>query len=66
MRRERRSHPRSPPYLTFKTKDISMVEVLFMAQVVRRPLEALARRWYCRGLFRATRGARRCRECTAS
>ena len=43
-----------------------MVEVLFMAQVVRRPLEALARRWYCRGLFRATRGARRCRECTAS
>jgi len=43
-----------------------MVEVLFMAQVVRRPLEALARRWYCRGLFRATRGARRCPECTAS
>jgi hypothetical protein len=66
MRRERRSHPRSPPYLNFKRKDISMVEVLFMAQVVRRPLEALARRWYCRGLFRATRGARRCPECTAS
>jgi hypothetical protein len=43
-----------------------MVELLFMAQIVRNPLQALARRWYCKSLFRATRGAKRCPECTAS
>jgi hypothetical protein len=41
-----------------------MVELLFMAQVVRRPLQAMARRWYCRSLFRATRGKMHCAECT--
>jgi hypothetical protein len=41
-----------------------MVEILLMAQLVRKPIEAIARRWYCRSLFRATRGQRRCRECT--
>ena len=41
-----------------------MVEILFMAQVVRRPLQAMARRWYCRNLFRATRGKMHCAECT--
>jgi hypothetical protein len=55
-----------PPYFMFETKGIIMVEVLFMAQLVRRPLQAMARRWYCRNLFRATRGTRRCPECTAS
>jgi hypothetical protein len=43
-----------------------MVELLFMAQMVRNPLQAMARRWYCRNLFRATRGKRRCAGCTAS
>jgi hypothetical protein len=43
-----------------------MVEVLFMAQLVRKPLQAMARRWYCKSLFRATRGRVRCPECTAS
>jgi hypothetical protein len=43
-----------------------MVELLFMAQMVRNPLQAMARRWYCRNLFRATRGKRRCEGCTAS
>jgi len=43
-----------------------MVEILFIAQLVRSPLEAIARRWYCRSLFRATRGKRRCEGCTAS
>src|SRR5262249_51997362 len=43
-----------------------MVEMLFMAQLVRRPLQALARRWWCKGLLRATRGQRRCPECTKS
>jgi hypothetical protein len=43
-----------------------MIEILLMAQLARNPLQAIARRWYCRGLFRATRGQRRCPECTAS
>jgi hypothetical protein len=43
-----------------------MVEILFMAELVRRPLQAMARRWYCRGLFRATRGHKRCGERTVS
>jgi hypothetical protein len=41
-----------------------MVELLFMAQVVRRPLQVMARRWYCRNLFRATRGKMHCAGCT--
>jgi len=45
---------------------MAMVEILLMAQLVRNPLQAIARRWWCRSLFRATRGARRCAECTAS
>ncbi|HKS19910.1 MAG TPA: hypothetical protein VJS63_11960 [Bradyrhizobium sp.] len=47
-------------------RNMTMVELFYVAQMFRNPLEALARRWYCRGLFRATRGARRCAECTKS
>ena len=43
-----------------------MVEILLMAQLVRNPLQAIARRWYCRSLFRASRGRRRCPESTNS
>jgi hypothetical protein len=43
-----------------------MVEILFMAQLVRNPLQAIARRWWCKSLYRATGGQRRCPECTAS
>jgi hypothetical protein len=48
------------------TKDAVMVEILFMAQLMRNPLQAIARRWYCRGLFRVSRGRSRCAGCTAS
>ncbi|WP_212465450.1 hypothetical protein [Bradyrhizobium sp. AUGA SZCCT0182] len=48
------------------TMDLAMVEFLFMAQLVRRPLQAIARRWWCRSLYRASRGQRRCPECTKS
>jgi hypothetical protein len=44
----------------------AMIEILMIAQLVRNPLQAIARRWYCRSLFRATRGRRRCVGCTAS
>jgi hypothetical protein len=46
--------------------DMAMVEILLMAQLVRSPVQAIARRWWCKSLFRATRGARRCSECTRS
>jgi len=45
---------------------IIMVEIILMAQLVRSPIEAMARRWYCRSLFRATRGARGCPQSTAA
>jgi hypothetical protein len=43
-----------------------MVEILFIAQLVRNPIEAIARRWYCRSLFRASRGRRGCPEAAKS
>jgi hypothetical protein len=44
-------------------KDIAMLELLMIAQMARSPLQLIARRWYCKGLYRATRGQRRCEEC---
>jgi hypothetical protein len=49
-----------------ETKGTVMVEILFMAQLMRNPLQAIARRWYCRSLYRASRGSRRCAGCTGS
>jgi hypothetical protein len=41
-------------------------EILLMAQMIRRPVQALTRRWYCRSLFRASRGRFHCAGCTGS
>jgi hypothetical protein len=46
--------------------DFAMIEILFIYQVARHPLQTIARRWWCRSLFRASRGRRRCPECTNS
>ena len=43
-----------------------MIELLFVAQTFRNPIQALMRRWYCYSLFRASRGERRCKESTGS
>ena len=43
-----------------------MLDLLMFAQMARNPLQVMARRWYCRSLHRATRGQRRCPECTAA
>jgi hypothetical protein len=48
------------------TSDRGMIELLFVAQALRNPIQAIVRRWYCFSLFRATRGARRCKESTPS
>jgi len=44
--------------------DFAMIEILFIYQLARNPVQAMTRRWWCRSLFRATRGKRRCPECT--
>jgi len=48
------------------TRTLAMLELLFFYQLARNPLEAIARRWYCRSLFRASRGRRGCPDSTHS
>jgi hypothetical protein len=55
-----------PPISLVGTMDFAMIEILFIYQLARNPVQAIARRWYCRSLFRASRGRRRCPECTDS
>jgi hypothetical protein len=54
------------PISVMGTMDFAMIEILFIYQLARNPVQAVARRWWCRSLFRATRGKRRCPECTNS
>jgi hypothetical protein len=54
------------PISVMGTMDFAMIEILFIYQLARNPVQAVARRWWCRSLFRATRGRRRCPECTNS
>jgi hypothetical protein len=44
----------------------AMIEILFIYQLARNPVHAIARRWWCRSLFRASRGKRKCPECHKS
>jgi hypothetical protein len=44
----------------------AMIELLFIYQLARKPLQAIGRRWWCRGLYRASRGRRHCPERTSS
>jgi hypothetical protein len=68
MRYRRHSIRGVPPHLSpvLGMVDTVMIELLFIYQLARNPVQAIARRWYCHGLFRATRGQRRCRECKKS
>jgi hypothetical protein len=43
-------------------KDFAMIELLFIYEMARNPARAITRRWWCRSMFRATRGKRRCPE----
>jgi hypothetical protein len=43
-----------------------MIEILFIYQLARKPVQAIARRWWCRSLYRASRGRHRCPESTDS
>ena len=53
------------PSVVAGTTDFAMIEIFFMYQLAK-PVQAVARRWWCRGLFRASRGKRRCPECPGS
>jgi hypothetical protein len=55
-----------PPYFMVGTTGFAMIEMFFIYQLARNPLQAVARRWWCRSLFRASRARRRCPECTNS
>jgi len=55
-----------PPHLSVKDDGFAMIEILFIYQLARNPLRAIARRWWCRSLFRASRGKRKCPECPNS
>jgi len=55
-----------PPYLVVGTMGFAMIEMLFIYQLASNPLQAMARRWWCRSLFRASRGRHRCAEYTES
>jgi len=66
MRPGRHSLKRMPPYFVVGPMDFAMIEILFIYQLARNPVQAIARRWWCRSLFRATRGNRRCPECPGS
>jgi len=52
------------PIYRWGTIDFVMIEILFIYQLARNPVQAIARRWYCRSLVRTSRGKRRCPECT--
>jgi hypothetical protein len=54
------------PFIFMGATDFAMIEILFIYQLTRKPVQAVARRWWCRGLFRASRGKRRCPECPGS
>jgi hypothetical protein len=55
-----------PPYFMVGTIGFAMIEMLFIYQLARNPLQAVTRRWWCRSLFRVSRGKRHCPECTNS
>ncbi|CAN5310046.1 hypothetical protein BH11PSE4_BH11PSE4_10640 [soil metagenome] len=40
-----------------------MIEVLYMVQLARTPVQAIARRWFCRSIHHVTKGGYQCPEC---
>jgi len=43
-----------------------MLELVMLAKLARHPLQVMARRFYCKSLYRASRGRRRCPECSTT
>jgi hypothetical protein len=48
-----------PPYFMVGTMGFAMIEMLFIYQLASNPLQAIARRWWCRSLFRGVAGVAR-------
>jgi len=53
---------KAAPFVRPGTADFAMLEIVFIYQLAQRPLRAMARLWWCRGLFRASRGRHQCPE----
>jgi hypothetical protein len=60
------SFVRCRPICLLQEPFVMAFEILLIAQMIRRPVQAIARRWYCRSLFRASRGRLHCAECTGA
>ena len=43
-----------------------MIEVYYLVRLARQPLQAMARRWFCRGIHHVTKGEYECPECRES
>ncbi|GAC1345103.1 MAG: hypothetical protein NVSMB20_20700 [Bradyrhizobium sp.] len=54
------------PPIYVRGRTTTMIETLFIYQLARNPVQAIARRWWCRSLSIASRGRKRCPERTAS
>jgi hypothetical protein len=57
------SYANAAPFIPSGDDGFAMIEILFIYQLARNPVRAIARRWWCRSLFRASRGKRKCPEC---
>jgi hypothetical protein len=55
-----------PPHFMANDDGLAMIEFLFIYQLARNPLRAITWRWWCRSLYRASRGKRQCPECPNS
>jgi hypothetical protein len=60
------SFARCRPISLGQEQFVMTFEILLIAQMIRRPAQAIARRWYCRSLFRASRGRFHCAGCAGS
>jgi hypothetical protein len=60
------SYANAAPCIGSGDDGFAMIEILFIYQLARNPVRVIARRWWCRSLFRASRGKRKCPECHKS
>jgi hypothetical protein len=56
------SFTNAAPFVRPGNGGLAMLEIVFIYQLAQRPLRAMARLWWCRGLFRASRGRHQCPE----
>jgi hypothetical protein len=50
------SYANAAPFIPLGDDGFAMIEILFIYQLARNPVRAIARRWWCRSLFLAASG----------